>query len=222
VRTLTGIYKAVCLGVDNQGEVIRCQVPQIFNDETVTCFDIAGGVFPVEGDEGWVVFESGYPDHPIWLAASEGISSPDVTPGVGVIDVGAGAGIVVTPGQHPVVSNTGVLDVSAGAGISVTLGQHPVVANTGVVAVVAGTNVTVDSTNPTRPIVSAAGGGGSGGTDEVWVGPDPPTGAQELWYDTDAVATSTPPPFIVKQTAPVAADFGTATIPLDAVWIKKP
>jgi hypothetical protein len=65
-------------------------------------------------------------------------------------------------------------------------------------------------------------GGGGDGTDEVWVGPGTPPGAQEVWYDTDAVAT---PSFyltgVVKSTAPVGADFG-GTIPLNAVWVKSP
>jgi len=132
MKTLQGVYKAVCLEVDNQAESIRCQVPQGFADETVTCFDIAGGVFPLADDQGWVVFEGGFPDHPIWLSGSEGISSPDITPGAGVIDVSAGTGIQVTgPAQHPVINNTGVISI------------------------VAGQRVTVNNSDPLHPVVSA-------------------------------------------------------------------
>jgi hypothetical protein len=67
VRTLTGMYKAVCLDVDTEAQVLRCQVPQIFNDETVTCLDLVGGVTPKPGAMGWVGFEAGYPDHPVWM-----------------------------------------------------------------------------------------------------------------------------------------------------------
>ncbi len=67
MRTLTGMYKAVCLDVDTEAQVLRCQVPQIFNDETVTCLDLVGGVTPKPGAMGWVGFEAGYPDHPVWM-----------------------------------------------------------------------------------------------------------------------------------------------------------
>ena len=67
MRTLTGMYKAVCLDVDTEAQVLRCQVPQIFNDETVTCLDLVGGITPKPGAMGWVGFEAGYPDHPVWM-----------------------------------------------------------------------------------------------------------------------------------------------------------
>ena len=62
------------------------------------------------------------------------------------------------------------------------------------------------------------------GTDEVWVGTSAPTDAAiELWYDPDAVPAGVAGwPLVVSDTPPTAADYGTATIPLDAVWIQSP
>lgn len=67
MKTLNGIYKAVCLEV--VGNRIRCKVSQVFADETVTCLASAG-VVPVAGSEGWVAFESGFPDRPVWIGTN--------------------------------------------------------------------------------------------------------------------------------------------------------
>jgi hypothetical protein len=41
------------------------------------------------------------------------------------------------------------------------------------------------------PYVAGGDGGGTGGADEVWIGPStPPSSGTELWYDTDAVGGS--------------------------------
>ena len=71
MRTLTGMYRAVCLGADTDSLSVRCQVPQIFAEETVTCLDIIGSL-PAEGTVGWVSFESGVPDRPIWMSGLGG------------------------------------------------------------------------------------------------------------------------------------------------------
>lgn len=95
-----------------------------------------------------------------------------------------------------------------------------------------------------------ADGTGSGGTDEVWIGADEPTNPDtELWYDTDATASSpsgipsggtveqvltktssvdgaaswqNPAWLVVKSTTPVAADYGLTTIPVGAIWVQSP
>lgn len=54
--------------------------------------------------------------------------------------------------------------------------------------------------------------------DEVWVGPDTPPGAQELWYDTDESAFYGQI-MVVKSTPPTASDFDMSSIPLNAVWV---
>jgi lysophospholipase L1-like esterase len=68
MKTLYGVYRAVCLSIDVNANVVSCQVPQVFAEETVTCLDVTGGL-PEAGSIGWVAFESGFPDRPVWLAA---------------------------------------------------------------------------------------------------------------------------------------------------------
>ena len=71
MRSLFGVYRAVCLSVDPNAGSVSCQVPQVFSLETVTCLDVTGGL-PVAGDTGWVSFESGFPDRPVWMSAGGG------------------------------------------------------------------------------------------------------------------------------------------------------
>jgi hypothetical protein len=71
MKTLYGVYRAVCLSIDVDGGVVRCHVPQVFADETVTCLDVTGDL-PSTGESGWVSFESGFPDRPVWLSAGGG------------------------------------------------------------------------------------------------------------------------------------------------------
>jgi hypothetical protein len=56
----------VCLEVLE--DRVRVQIPQLFNDETVTIFEFSGPR-PLSGDEGWVSFESELADRPIWVGA---------------------------------------------------------------------------------------------------------------------------------------------------------
>jgi hypothetical protein len=61
-----GTYRAVCLEV--LPDRVRVQVPQIFATAVVTIFEFAGPR-PAEGDEGWVSFESGLAERPIWIGS---------------------------------------------------------------------------------------------------------------------------------------------------------
>lgn len=70
MRNLPGLYKAVCLETVN-GSAVRCKVPQVFADEVVTCLASAGGL-PAPAQEGWVSFESGFPDRPVWVGVNFG------------------------------------------------------------------------------------------------------------------------------------------------------
>lgn len=76
MRTLTGAYRAVCLAVDLDAKQVRCHVPQVFAEETVTCLDWLS--VPKAGDAGWVMFESGFPDRPVWLGNGEGGGDDEV------------------------------------------------------------------------------------------------------------------------------------------------
>jgi hypothetical protein len=49
---------------------------------------------------------------------------------------------------------------------------------------IAGTNITFDTTVANELTISSTGGG-AGGDDEVFVGPDDPGPGYEVWYDTD-------------------------------------
>jgi hypothetical protein len=76
MKCLYGVYRSVCLDADVNGSVLRCHVPQVFADETVTILDVTGGM-PDAGEVGWVAFESGFPDRPVWLSAGSGAGGTD-------------------------------------------------------------------------------------------------------------------------------------------------
>jgi hypothetical protein len=70
----------------------------------------------------------------------------------GLLSITQGAGILVTAGQNPQISNTGVISVSPGAGIGVTPGQNPTISNEGVLTVsAADSSIVVDNTDPQNP-----------------------------------------------------------------------
>lgn len=71
-----GTYRAVCLEV--LPDRVRAQVPQVFADTVVTIFEFSGRR-PAEGDEGWVVFESGLAERPIWIGTESLL--PELPPG---------------------------------------------------------------------------------------------------------------------------------------------
>lgn len=81
MKTLDGVYKAVCLDV--VGQVIHTKVPQVFADEVVTCMSSAG-VVPAAGQQGWIAFESGFPDRPVWVGVNFDVPPPPPEGGPGV------------------------------------------------------------------------------------------------------------------------------------------
>jgi hypothetical protein len=66
-----GTYRAVCLEVLTDS--LRVQIPQVFGATVVTIFESAGPR-PFAGDQGWVFFESGLAEYPVW-AGSESIDA---------------------------------------------------------------------------------------------------------------------------------------------------
>lgn len=62
-----GVYRSVCLEV--LVDRIRVQVPQLFASEMVTIFECAG-LLPSVGDNGWVAFESGLAENPVWMGSN--------------------------------------------------------------------------------------------------------------------------------------------------------
>lgn len=78
VMTYPGVYRAACQEV--LVDRIRVQIPQLFATEMVTIFECAGPR-PSSGDEGWVSFESGLAERPIWVGSeSKGSSNGTVGP----------------------------------------------------------------------------------------------------------------------------------------------
>lgn len=72
----------------------------------------------------------------------------------GLLSITQGAGIGVTAGQNPQISNTGVISLTPGQGINVTPGQNPTISNTGVLSVAASDNsIVVDNTDPQNPVI---------------------------------------------------------------------
>lgn len=71
-----GTYRAVCLEV--LPDRVRAQVPQVFATTVITIFEFAG-LRPAEGDEGWVSFESGLAERPIWVGSES--RPPELPPG---------------------------------------------------------------------------------------------------------------------------------------------
>ena len=116
MKTLNGIYKAVCLEIVPP-RVIRCKVPQIFADETVTC-GASAGVVPTAGQEGWVGFESGFPDRPVWVGTN--LAKPDEPPDLSPYLLAAGdtmdGQLRLTAGQGVKGPDGGPLDIYPGTG----------------------------------------------------------------------------------------------------------
>lgn len=67
-----GIYKAYCERVDSG--VISLYVPQVFGDVRLKTANATGNA-PSGGTEGWVMFESGLAEYPVWVSATAGVSS---------------------------------------------------------------------------------------------------------------------------------------------------
>ena len=54
---------------------VRVQVPQIFSTEVIPIYNFAGPR-PVAGDEGWVEFENGMAEFPVWAGTESGVAGP--------------------------------------------------------------------------------------------------------------------------------------------------
>lgn len=64
--TFGGVYKARCLTIKDG--VISAEIPQVFG-KTVVTFSDATGALPDPGVFGYVLFESGQAERPVWLSA---------------------------------------------------------------------------------------------------------------------------------------------------------
>jgi hypothetical protein len=124
--------------------------------EIVYVTDISGATLTVErGQEGttattWLAGDFAF------CAVTAGELSDFATSG-GIESITAGAGIEVTSGENPTISNTGILAISVGAGLSDSGGQSPTLQNTGVLSVTAGAGLS-SSGGAQTPTLSVAGG----------------------------------------------------------------
>lgn len=160
MSTYPSLYRAKATQVAlNNGQTIQAVVPQVFGDATVS-ISMFLGAKPLSGGFGWVLFQGGNPEFPVW-ASGQG----DLVIGPGGID--------------------GVQTILPGTGIAVNDVDpfHPTISTSAVLALLAGTGVTIDATDPQHPIVTSTSGG-----DEVWIGTSDPIVAHptiELWFDSD-------------------------------------
>jgi hypothetical protein len=69
-----GAYKAKAVAYN--APVLTVFVPQVFGDQAIEITEFVGG--PTQG-MGWVVFQGGSPDHPLWLSSGGGGGSGTVT-----------------------------------------------------------------------------------------------------------------------------------------------
>jgi hypothetical protein len=65
MASLPGVYRASCVGRTTEGSLVY--VPQVFGDVQVLLQQSTSGDLPVPGDSGYVAFEGGVPEIPVWL-----------------------------------------------------------------------------------------------------------------------------------------------------------
>ena len=139
------------------------------------------GTLPTDGDPGDVLTIDGDGD-PEWAQGTPGPPGPQGATGAPGPSGSPGAAGPAGPEGDP--GPTGAKGDQGDPGAQGVQGAPGVVQ-----AVVAGANITVDSTDPTRPIVASTASGT--GADEVHVGPSQPADTFELWVDTDEPAVMT-------------------------------
>jgi hypothetical protein len=148
------LYRAKAVSI--RSGAVEAFVPQVFGETTITITD-ALGALPNQPTMGWVFFQAGNPEFPVWSAGVSAMGGGNGNGGGGGVDE-VWVGPDAPTGQQEMWFDTN-------AGPYGTL------------------KVLVDGVWQTAVITS---GGGGTGVDEVSVGPAEPTsGTEELWYDTD-------------------------------------
>lgn len=74
-----GVYRAKCVAVS--GNEITAYIPQVYATKSVT-FTSRTGVPPSPGDTGWVMFEGGRADYPVWVSLTGSSGTPTVVTNV--------------------------------------------------------------------------------------------------------------------------------------------
>jgi hypothetical protein len=155
------LYRAKAVSI--RSGTVEAFVPQVFGETTVTITDFLGTA-PSAPTMGWVFFQAGNPEFPVWSS------------GLGVGSAGGGNGNGDT-GDHSIYDEVWIGPTAPPAAQEMWFDSNE--PPNGVLKVLVNGNwqtVTSGSTGT--------------GTDEVWVGPNAPTDvATELWVDTDDPAT---------------------------------
>jgi len=76
MRTYDGMYKALCLSVEPTRGMIKAQVPQVFSDVVIIIRNSAGSM-PFAGARGWVGFENGQAERPVWVGTDTLVGESD-------------------------------------------------------------------------------------------------------------------------------------------------
>jgi hypothetical protein len=69
VATFPALYRAKA--VDTTGRKVTAFVPAVFGEESVTIVDSVGAL-PADPGMGWVFFQAGNPEFPVWVGAQQG------------------------------------------------------------------------------------------------------------------------------------------------------
>ena len=67
---LPGVYRAKAVKLD--GKVLVTYVPQIYGDTSISVADVSGGFPSTFPTMGWVAFQAGVPENPVWLGGGSG------------------------------------------------------------------------------------------------------------------------------------------------------
>lgn len=102
-----GTYRARC--VADNGLALTVQVPQVFGSVSIVIPNTTGGR-PAPGTDGYVIFEGGDPEYPIWLSASTALAPGTVTA------TGVSIGSTGPPGATGVRGATGVTGATGPSG----------------------------------------------------------------------------------------------------------
>ena len=152
------LYRAKAVSIRSGS--VEAFVPQVFGETTVTITDFLG-VTPSAPTMGWVFFQAGNPEFPVWSS------------GMGGGSAGGGNGNGDT-GDHSMYDEVWVGPTAPPAAQELWFDTNEP-PNGAFKVLVDGNWQTV-----------TMGGGTSTAPDEVWVGPNTPTdAATELWIDTD-------------------------------------
>jgi hypothetical protein len=66
--SLPGVYRAKVVSPFNAGQCV-VQIPQVFGKAQVTVTSFSGATLPLNLEWGWVAFEGGVAEFPVWMGS---------------------------------------------------------------------------------------------------------------------------------------------------------